>query len=545
MTPSERKQSTASSQEPAQEEDGRSVPLGVVGAASPFELLVDLSPHAMAVARPGELLYANAAAIRLLGGRAAATTLFGQRAEDVLQRARARTRGGATAPLPGERSHVEVLRERVIHYDGVSVALELAAAVIAWRGAPAVHFLALDVSDRVRSAEEKTRLEAQLQHAQRLESLGRLAGGIAHDFNDLLTRILTHAELAGGSLPADSPARENLAALEAAALRGAALTAQMQTFAGTTRVVKRPVDLSTLLVDLRPLLQASLPRKIELRENLALNLPAIDADPGQLEQLVANLVSNAADAIGEARGTIGISTGVMEASSAYLATTVGHEGLPAGPYAYVVVSDSGGGVDGEIAPRIFEPFFTTRAGRSGLGLAAVMGVVRRHGGALKVESRQGEGTTVRVLLPVKAAAPRRIDEHVAATHAGAPPTTAGPWVLLVDDEAAVRRALRLGLERAGYRVIEAQDGRQAIDLYRARHAEIAAVVLDFEMPVLSGDEVLEELRQISSVPRVLISSGHAAEAVLERFPAGSFDALLPKPYGPQTLVAKLGEVLAA
>jgi len=544
MTPSERKQSPSSSQDATADEPARSVPNAAGAGAHPFELMVDLSPHAMAVARPGELLYANAAAIRLLGGRAAATSLFGQRAEEVLQRARSRARGGVTTPVPGERSYVVVLRERLQHYDGAHLELELAAAVVSWRGAPAVHFVALDVSDRVRSAAEKARLEAQLQHAQRLESLGRLAGGIAHDFNDLLTRILTHSELAAGSLPPDAPARENLAALEAAALRGAALTAQMQTFAGTTRVVKRPIDLSALLVDLRPLLQASLPRKIELRENLAPNLPAIDADPGQLEQLVANLVANAADAIGPTHGTIGISTGVMEASSEYLATTIGHEGLPSGPYAYVVVSDSGGGVDDEFAARIFEPFFTTRAGRSGLGLAAVMGVVRRHGGALKVESRKREGTTVRVLLPVKAAAPRRCEENVAPIHAGAPALTAGPWVLLVDDEAAVRRALRLGLERAGYRVIEAEDGRQAIERYRALHAEIAAVVLDFEMPVLSGDEVLEELRQISSIPRVLISSGHAAEAVLERFPAGSFDALLPKPYGPQTLLAKLGEVLA-
>lgn len=515
----------------------RSTAARAAAAAPPYELLVDRSPHPVAVARPGEVLYANAAAIRLLGGRAA-TELFAERAEEVLRRAR-----GEVPVATGEHAHVELLRERVLHYDGGCLELELAAAVIPWRGGPAVHFVAVDVSDRVRSAAERARLESTLQHAQRLESLGRLAGGVAHDFNELLTRILTHAELAGGTLDANAPACEHLAALEAAALRGAALTAQMQTFAGTTRLAKRPVDLSALLMQLRPLLQASLPTKIELRDHFALNLPAIDADPGQLEQLVANLVANAADAIGEDRGTIGISTGVMEASAEYLATTVAHEGLPAGTYAYVVVSDSGGGIDDEITARIFEPFFTTRTGRSGLGLAAVLGVVRRHRGALKLESRRGEGTTVRVLLPAKAVALRRVDEARPGTAGAGAAAAPGGWILLVDDEAAVRRALRLGLERAGYRVLEAADGRRAIELYRVHHGELAAVVLDYALPILSGDEVLLALRQISDRPRVLVSSAHAAEAVLERFSPGSFDAMLAKPYGPQTLLAKLDEIL--
>ncbi|HVP28240.1 MAG TPA: ATP-binding protein [Myxococcota bacterium] len=546
MKPSERMQPPAPSLEPDRPEAaGRAAPLGISSRAGEpgFELLVERSPLAMALVRPGDVLYANAAALRLLGGRAG-TGLLARRAEAVLRRARSRDAGAGELGRAGA-PHVEQLRERIVHLDGRIVALELSAGVVEWRGAPAVQFVLIDVSDRVQDAEEERRLEAQLQHAQRLESLGRLAGGIAHDFNDLLTRILAHAELAGAELGESSPAREHLAALESAALRGAAITAQMQTFAGTTRVEMRPVDLSRLVDELHPLLQASLRRKVELREHLAPELPAIEADPGQLEQLIANLVANAADAIGERAGTIGISTGVMEAGASYLATTVGHDGLPAGTYVYVVVSDTGSGIDEAIEPRVFEPFFTTRPGRSGLGLAAAMGVVRRHGGAIKLESRPGEGTTVRVLLPASGEPLRPREElrplPLEATAPSDAPSGAG--VLLVDDEEGVRRALRLGLERAGYRVLEAEDGRRALELCRARGSEIDVILLDYEMPGLGGDEVLARLPRGAGQPRVLVSSGHARETVLARFPLGSIDGLLEKPYGPQTLIARLREIL--
>jgi CheY-like chemotaxis protein len=253
-----------------------------------------------------------------------------------------------------------------------------------------------------------------------------------------------------------------------------------------------------------------------------------------------NLMQNAVEAIGDQQGMIGISTGTMRADSTYLATTLGHEGLPAGRYAYLVVSDTGCGMTAEVCERAFEPYFAAREGRSGLGLAAVMGVVRRHGGAIKLDSREGEGTTVRVLLPLAETAA----EPVAPTRSPKtqPMSRSGMTVLVADDEPSVRSAVRKILEQAGHHVLEAEDGRAAVAMFRKHAGEIAVMIVDYDMPGLSGEEVVREIRRSPESPRILVSSGHAPDSVLHRFPTGSIDGFLPKPWGPVGLISKLHEL---
>lgn len=500
--------------------------------------VLDHSPIASLVLRDDRLLHANAAAIRLLGAREA-IELLGARLDQILPPA---DDDREVVPLSDAGYAVAVSTHRLRRLDGRSLEVEVAAAPIAWHDGPAVHLVVLDVTARSRSEQREARLEARLRHAQKLESLGRLASGVAHDYNDLLTGILAHAGLLMSELRDDSAAREHLEQVETLAHRAAALTAQLQIFGGETPISTRRLSLTRLVEDLQPLLDAALPRRVALRQQLDARLPGIDADPGQIEQLLMNLVQNAAESIGERSGVVGISTGTMMADAAYLATTLGHEGIEPGRYAWLVVSDTGAGMSLDVLDRAFEPFYGTKPGRSGLGLAAVLGIVRRHRGAVKLDSRRDEGTTVRVLLPILAEDPAQPGAAPAGAAIALLPAQTGT-VLVADDEPAVRRAVRRILEREGFRVIEAADGRQALDLLQRHAAQIDVVVLDLEMPALSGDEVVRELRALAVRPAILVSSGHAPDTVVRRFASEAVDGFLPKPWGPHALLQRIRELM--
>lgn len=519
---------------------GLSAPLAApdTGIAGVDAGVLDHSPIPSLVLRDDELLHANAAAIRLLGLREA-VELLGARLDQILPASR--EAGGALA-LPDATSPVAVSTHRLRRFDGRTLEVEIAAAPITWIDGPALHLVVLDVSARVRSEQREARMEARLRHAQKLESIGRLAAGIAHDYNDLLTGILAHAGLLASELSDPRLAREHLDPIEALARRAAQLTARLQSFGGEAPISARALSLTRLVEDLKPLLDAALPRRVALRHQLDPRIPGVDADPGRIEQVLMNLVQNAAESIGERSGVVGIGTGTMIADAAYLATTLGHEGLTPGPYAWLVVSDSGEGMTPEVLERAFEPFFGTRPERSGLGLSAVLGIVRSHRGAVKIDSRRGEGTVVRVLLPIAKPALPDAPRAPAAPPIALLPATTG-CVLVADDEPAVRGAVRRILAREGFRVIEARDGREALDLLHRLGAEIDVAVLDLEMPGLSGDEVVRELRAGAPRPAILISSGHAPDVVAHRFASDAVDAFLPKPWGPHALLQRIRELL--
>ena len=400
----------------------------------------------------------------------------------------------------------------------------------------------LDVTAQRQAEEERTLIERKLQETQKLESLGVLAGGIAHDFNNLLTGVLGHASLARSELPPDSPAQESLAQIETGAQRAAELCKQMLAYSGKGRFVVRRLDLSAVVRDTAELLQLSIGKNAVLRYALAKDLPAVTADATQLRQIVMNLVINASEAIGETSGLITIATGRMRADRAYLAATYLSPGLPEGEYAFLEVSDNGSGMDAATQAKIFDPFFTTKFTGRGLGLAAVLGIVRGHRGALKVYSEPGRGTTFKLLLP-RAEGPA--DEPPATVEKAAAAWRGSGLVLVIDDEEVVRTIAARMLRNMGFEPLLAVNGREGADVFASRAGEIAAVLLDLTMPVLDGAATLSELRRIRPDVRVLLMSGFTEDDAVARFAGKGLAGFLQKPFKTDELRTALRAMLEA
>jgi two-component system cell cycle sensor histidine kinase/response regulator CckA len=382
-----------------------------------------------------------------------------------------------------------------------------------------------DITERKQAEEERASLQAQIQHAQKLESLGLLAGGIAHDFNNLLCTMLGSAELAQCRLPPDHPARENLELVRESAERAAGLCRQMLAYAGKGRFVVEPLDLSRLVDSMTHLVQVSISKKVTLRYSLLRDLPAVEADATQLRQIVLNLIVNASEAIGAESGTVAVHTGAMDCDRAYLGNSYAGEALPAGRYVYLEVTDTGCGMDRETRAKLFDPFFSTKFTGRGLGLAAVLGIVRGHRGAIRVDSELGRGSTFRVLLPAS--------ESVASVPA--PPRVRGQWqgqgrVLVVDDEEGVRTVGRGMLEQFGFDVLTAADGPEGIAVFRDRADDIDLVILDMTMPGFGGEEVFQQIRRIRPDVRVIVTSGYSEQEAASRFAGKGLTSFMQKPF---------------
>jgi two-component system, cell cycle sensor histidine kinase and response regulator CckA len=394
-----------------------------------------------------------------------------------------------------------------------------------------------DVTERKRAEEVKRNLERQVQQAQKLESLGVLAGGIAHDFNNLLMVVLGHAELALGAISPMSPARNSLTEITTAARRAADLSQQMLAYAGKAVFALERVELRELVEEMAHLLKTAISKKAILNLNLERGLPPIEADPSQIRQIVMNLIINASEAIGDRSGVITVSVGATRCDEEYLRKTELHDGLAPGLYVRLEVTDTGIGMDAETRSRIFEPFFSTKFTGRGLGLAAVLGIVRAHKGTLKVYSDPGKGTTFKILLPA-----------LEDTREGVRTNDSSPladWrgkgtILLVDDEESLIALGARMLEHLGFSVLTAADGLQAVDLYRERGKEIDLVLMDLTMPHMDGAEAFGELHRLNPDARVILVSGYSPEDVASRFAENGLAGILQKPY---TLV-KLREALA-
>ncbi|GIW13304.1 MAG: hypothetical protein KatS3mg062_0743 [Tepidiforma sp.] len=417
--------------------------------------------------------------------------------------------------------------------------LRVAASPFTFDGRQATLLSALDTTDLVRADEERRRLDLQMQQTQKLESLGVLAGGIAHDFNNLLVAILGNAGLALMELPPESPARQTVLDIETAAQRAAELTRQMLAYSGKGKFVIERLNLSRVVEEMAHLLEVSVSKRAVLKYRFAPDLPAIEGDATQLRQVIMNLITNASDAIGDRSGVISISTGLMHADAAYLKTAYMDDDLPEGDYVYLEVADTGVGMDEETAARIFDPFFTTKFTGRGLGLAAVLGIVRSHRGAIKLYTEPGRGTTFKILFPAAGAAPA-----VALAQEGAAPSApAGGTILVVDDDETVRTVTRRMLEQAGYSVLLGPDGAAAVDVYRA-HPGIDLVILDMTMPHMDGEETFRELRRIHPGVRVLLTSGYNEQDATERFAGKGLAGFIQKPFRPQELLEKVRTILA-
>ena len=417
---------------------------------------------------------------------------------------------------------------------------------IKWRVAPGsehsferVLISIVDITVRKRAEEERRQLEQRLQQTQKMESLSVLAGGIAHDFNNLLQAILGNASLALMDLSPLSPARESIEHVEKAALRAADLTRQMLAYSGKGRFVLHMINLTDMIEEMHHLIKASLPQSVLLKLNLNPFMPLIEADSTQIRQIILNLAANAAEAFNTGDGLISITTDSMRCDEEYLQSELIEEPLPAGEYAYIEVSDNGCGMDSDTIQKIFDPFFSTKFTGRGLGLAAVIGIVRGHRGMIKVYSEKGKGTTIKALFP---AAVINENEKTALS------TKEKSWqgegtILLVDDEAAVRQVTERMLGKLGFDVILVNNGFEAVKVYKQKQKNINIVILDLTMPVMNGERTFDEIVKINPDAVVLLSSGYDEQEASERFKGKSISGFIQKPYKMDGLKDKLQKLL--
>jgi PAS domain S-box-containing protein len=403
----------------------------------------------------------------------------------------------------------------------------------------------VDITARAQAEESRLEMERQLLHSQKLESLGVLAGGIAHDFNNLLTAMLGNLELARCGLSPVSPILPRLDAASHAARRAADLTRQMLAYSGRGRFLVARLDLNELVEENVHLLRTSIPRTVTLNLQLDRNLPAVEADAGQIQQVTMNLITNAAEAIGNGPGVITLSTGVRDCDGSYLSRNAIEETPAAGRYAYLEVTDNGCGMDEETQQRMFEPFFTTKFTGRGLGMPAVLGIVRGHGGAILLDSVAGKGTTIRVLFPEAAAGSGAAvtEEAEPDGTAGAAPDTNRGTILIVDDEEMVLQSCVAMAESMGFAVLTAADGEQAVEAVRRHGAEIRAIILDLTMPKLDGVGALERILRIEPGAKVILSSGYDEREATQRIPKGVLAGFIRKPYGLKQLRSALERAL--
>ena len=383
-----------------------------------------------------------------------------------------------------------------------------------------------DVTEQRKAEEVQKKLELKIQQTQKLESLGILAGGIAHDFNNLLMAILGNADLAMMDISTVSPARPMIMEIEQTTRKAADLCKQMLAYSGKGKFIISQINLSEVVKEMGHMLEVSISKKVVLRYNLMKSLPGIEADVTQIRQVIMNLIINASEAIGNKSGVVSLTTGYIECDKGYLTDTHLDEDLVEGPYVFLEVGDTGSGMDADTVQRIFDPFFTTKFTGRGLGLAAVLGIVRGHNGAIKVYSESGKGTTFKLLFPALGAPAQQqaLESELDVNW------KASGTILLVDDEDALRSLGKRMLERIGFTVISARDGREALTIYREKTSEIACVLLDLTMPHLDGEETFRELRRINAGVNVILTSGYNEQDVVQRFSGKGLIGFIQKPY---------------
>ncbi|MDD2365265.1 MAG: response regulator [Desulfuromonadaceae bacterium] len=387
--------------------------------------------------------------------------------------------------------------------------------------------------------EDKSRtIEAQMLHVQKLESLGVLAGGIAHDFNNILLAILGNAELALMRLTTESPARKNLHQIEKAAQRAADLAQQMLAYSGRGHFVIEELDINAIIREMNQILEVSVSKKAAMRLNLADNLPFFQGDATQIRQIIMNLVINASDAIGDESGIINVKTGFMNCDQAYLSKIWLYDSLEAGDYIFFEISDSGCGMSHETMAKIFDPFFTTKFTGRGLGMAAVLGIVRGHRAAITLYSEPEKGSCFKVLLPATSSTSLHSDSITSMDK----PTEGSGFILLVDDEEIILSLGREMLEELGYKVLTAKDGVEAVDIFTTSKEDILCVILDLTMPRLDGEQTYRELQRLDPNVQVIISSGFNEQEVSMKFVGKDLASFIQKPYKLAELSRKISDI---
>ena len=391
-----------------------------------------------------------------------------------------------------------------------------------------------DIESRVREQSERLAFEQKLQQTQKLESLGVLAGGIAHDFNNILTIILGHCYVSQQEIDSGMPVKSHLQHIESAANRAADLCRQMLAYAGKSALVQTKVDLWLLVDDIVKMLQSAIAKNVTITLDLKRDLPGIVGDTSQIQQVVMNLVINAAEAIGDHNGTIAITLQKVSLNKDDLDGDIIGAPVVAGDYALLRISDTGCGMDQETRKRIFEPFFTTKFAGRGLGMSAVLGIVKSHEGFLTLQSSPDAGTTFTVYLPLSRLSEEPPEQDIPAVWS-APAVDSKGTLLLVDDEAEIRQIGSALLDGLGFNVISVSNGSEALQVYSENGSGIDLVLLDLIMPEMGGIETYRRLRTLSPTVPVVFMSGSDLEALLAEIENDAHASAINKPYRPEML----------
>jgi PAS domain S-box-containing protein len=404
----------------------------------------------------------------------------------------------------------------------------------------------LDITDRKKAEEERIEMERSLLHTQKLESLGILAGGIAHDFNNLLMTIMGNLDLALLKLSPLSPVRENVEHALQAAQRSADLTGQMLAYSGKGMFIVRKMNLSGLVDEIAHFLKTTITKSATLRLNLRRDIPDIDADPGQIQQIIMNLITNASEAIGKSAGVITLSTFVQDCDEAYLRNSRLDEKPLPGRFVCLEVSDTGSGMDANTMQLLFDPFFTTKAMGRGLGMSAMLGIMRSHKGAIVVDSVLGQGTAIRVLFPA-AVQSEDINESAKAQDAAIKIESLAAQlrrtVLIVDDEELILDVCKEMLVNLGFSVVIAENGLEAVEIFKRQASDIDCVILDLSMPKMDGIAAFGEIIRIKPDAKVILSSGYHEEEASGQFPDKKPAGFIQKPYTFNNLRSAIDRIL--
>lgn len=419
-----------------------------------------------------------------------------------------------------------------VNSDGIRYWLKMRGKSVPYMGHQVRVVEFRDITDRKQAEEERLTLEQQFQHAQKLESLGVLAGGIAHDFNNILTSIIGQCFMARKNVLSPESYQDRIEAIEKAVHRAADLCRQMLTYAGKNKPEQTDVNMKMLTDEIVKMLKATVKKNVSIELDLLDDISHVSGDNAQIQQIVMNLIINAADSIGDDNGSIKVSLAKVLITPDQKQLDFAGNKIPPAEYCCLTVADTGCGMDEAIQKRIFEPFFTTKFTGRGLGMSAILGIIKSHNGALQLSSTPGVGTTFKVFLlisePVESSVIPTLTESVQT------PEIYGT-ILLVDDEEILRDVGQAMLEILGVSVITATNGSEAVEIYRQQKSEISLILLDLIMPVMGGAEAYQELRKISPTVPVVICTGYGVEEIEETIEHDEYTGFIQKPYRPERL----------
>jgi len=502
-----------------------------------YRTLVESSIQGLHIQRDWVTLFANPAFARMLGYDTTEELVGLDTRRWIEPHELARLESDRAARLRDEEvlSRYELQATR---RDGSQIWVEIQVTEIVWAGEPAIQSTVLDISERKRAEQALRQSEAQLRQVQKMEAVGQLAGGVAHDFNNLLTVITGRTELLLLRLAADDPQRRDVELVRKTADRAAALTQQLLAFSRKQMLQPRVLDLNGVVAGMAQMLKPLIGETIELVTSLDPVLGRVKADPAQIEQIVLNLAVNARDAMPQG-GRLTIETGNVELDSTFAET---HPGSSAGPHTMLSVRDTGTGMSPDVQAHLFEPFFTTKGvGKgTGLGLATVYGIVKQHGGYIRIESAPGAGTAVRIyfarVAPLTDAAP--------APATDAPPAVGSGTVLVVEDEGELRDLATEVLGIAGYTVLSAASPSAALDIAHRHAGPIHLLLTDVVMPEMSGRDLADRLVRTRPAMKILYMSGYTDDAIVHHGVLDPGTVLLQKPFTPDKLTRMVGDLLA-